>query len=182
MLIGLTGLAYSGKTTVAEHLKKKHGFKVVSIAGTIKQYAMKYFGLSRRDIERKDFHARTILQGIGEMIRKEIDNDYFLDEIELSYKPKRNIVIDDVRLLNEAERIKSLGGVIVKINCVNNAYHKTKLTAKHRNHSTEKEIMKIRPSFTIFHKAGEKESTFRQVDKFIKTAISQRQNNLQSLS
>lgn len=41
ILIGLTGLARSGKTTAAEYLHNKHGFTIVSMADPLKDMAKK---------------------------------------------------------------------------------------------------------------------------------------------
>ena len=50
MIIGLTGYAGCGKSTVADYLVKKHGFTLIKFAGPLKAM-MRALGLGEREIE-----------------------------------------------------------------------------------------------------------------------------------
>ena len=121
IIIGLLGKAGSGKTSVAKYLQLK-GFRIISFAGPIKELAREYFGLTAEEVyETKPPHARTILQGIGSLIREQIDENYFIQEaankIRYADLQAQLFCIDDVRLMAEAQFIKDLGGIVVKIEC-----------------------------------------------------------------
>lgn len=136
-LIGLLGKAGSGKSTIANHLLKEHGFRVFSFSKSIKEIATDYFNVGYEEAyETKPSHVRTILQGIGSFIRECIDEDYFLSEMlkRIKYSEAAKIVIDDVRLLSEAQFINELGGIVVKVKCPGLPYL---LTEAQKNHETE---------------------------------------------
>lgn len=57
---------------------------------------------------------RELLIGIGDGLRKSVSEDIWIKLINM---PKnRNIIVTDLRYPNEAEFIRSLGGIVVKIN------------------------------------------------------------------
>jgi len=141
-LIGLLGTAGSGKTTVAKHLFQKHGFRIFSFSKPIKEMAMDYFGVSYFEAyETKPQHVRTILQGIGSLVREEL-GDYILNEmlLRIKYSDADKIVIDDVRLKEEVEFIKELGGIVIKVETSNAFYcpdNPSELTESQKQHITE---------------------------------------------
>ena len=113
-LIGLCGKARSGKSTVARHLCERYGYSEFKFAGLLKEYAQKYFGLTPDECEHKTPESRRILQGIGEMIRCEIDKNYWIDKLAGQVRFGLN-VISDVRYLNELEWIHQVGGVLWRL-------------------------------------------------------------------
>lgn len=138
IIIGLLGRAGSGKTSVAKHLQAK-GFRRISFADPIKELAKDYFNLTDEEIETKPPHARAILQGIGSLIRQEIDENFFIQEaankIRYSDLQAQQFCIDDVRLPAEAQFIKDLGGIVVKVKCPDDSPQS--LTESQQAHETE---------------------------------------------
>ena len=137
-IIGLLGRAGSGKTSIAKYLQAK-GFRIISFADPIKELAREYFGLTAEEVyETKPPHARAILQGIGSLIRQEIDENYFIQEaankIRYADLQAQLFCIDDVRLMAEAQFIKDLGGIVVKIECPDSP---CALTEQAQAHETE---------------------------------------------
>ena len=50
MIIGVAGLAGSGKNAVAEILVKKYGFAMVSFADPLKRYAMEIYDFTEEQL------------------------------------------------------------------------------------------------------------------------------------
>ena len=59
---------------------------------------------------------RELLQKIGEGLRKSIDPDIWVKLLLSNYNPDNNIIITDVRYKNEADMIKNLNGILIRIN------------------------------------------------------------------
>jgi hypothetical protein len=108
MIVGMIGYAGSGKDTAAEALISQ-GFERRAFADTIKTIA--------RDIGWdgiKDDYGRRLLQNLGASCRHHIDESVWV-EAALRGSDDRDIVITDVRYVNEAEFIAAAGGVLVRI-------------------------------------------------------------------
>lgn len=132
-LIGLTGPAGSGKDTVADYLRDRHGFAVMSFAHPVYLGVSAAFGIPIEQLQDRDFKEeeipwigkspRQLLQLFGtEFGRDLVAKDIWLrvaksklDEIsyicDQASVPCR-VVISDVRFDNEAEWVRNLGGVI----------------------------------------------------------------------
>lgn len=133
-MIGISGLARSGKDTMAKHLAKiiesKLGVevKILSFADKIK-WQMKditndHYGISvyTEDTDEKQI-IRDILVSHGETMKKihgkTIWADLIIDNIKNS-KDKFFPIISDVRFDFEAERLKEQGGAIIHISKIGN--------------------------------------------------------------
>lgn len=129
-LIGLTGLARSGKDTFARFLVEKHGFKQMAFADPVKLTAAPLFGFSYEYVFSDQFKfevqrpwvltGREILQKLGtEAIRGTFGDDFWIrrliDAYLVTYAGVESVVVTDVRFENEAEAIREQGGVIVHI-------------------------------------------------------------------
>lgn len=136
IIIGLLGKAYSGKTTIAKHLEAK-GFKRLAFADYLKTLARGYFNLTEEDIQNKPPHVRTLLQGLGMLIREQFDPWLLMEKVfnRIKYSNGNLFVIEDIRLEEEAQFIKEMKAIIIKIECHNNPL---RLTEEQQSHETEK--------------------------------------------
>uniref|UniRef100_A0A6C0C5R7 Deoxynucleotide monophosphate kinase n=1 Tax=viral metagenome TaxID=1070528 RepID=A0A6C0C5R7_9ZZZZ len=140
-IIGLMGVKGSGKSTGSEYLISKYQYKEVAFADPLKKACQALFLFGDEQLfgtqEQKEtgdprwFNCspRTAMQFVGtDLLRNNLDqimpglgNDIFTYNFKLRYEgesklhPDHRIVISDVRFSNEAECIKSMGGIIIKI-------------------------------------------------------------------
>lgn len=131
-LIGLVGLARSGKDTAGEYLLAQHQFsKTAMFAGPLKDAARHIFGLSHEEVhgvnyDRESAHpawgfsVRHMLQKLGtESVRDIFGQDHWVQLMRLRLATGdlrgEDVVITDVRFDNEVDMIRSLGGKVVGI-------------------------------------------------------------------
>lgn len=105
--------ARAGKSTAARYLVKNHRFVSVSFGKKVKQYYHKIFGKPNgKDREGYQWFGQTMRQRdplvwirqVDPLIRRGIEKEW-------------NIVVDDMRQPNEYEYLKSLGFVMVRVDC-----------------------------------------------------------------
>ena len=128
-LIGLTGKARSGKDTIASYLWHSAGFTRIAFADPLKLAAQNIFGLTDGQtfddelkevvIERLGMSPRQIFQKLGtEAVRNVFGEDTWLKRWLVGYdlfKDSDDIVVPDFRFENEADLVRSLGGIIVEV-------------------------------------------------------------------
>jgi len=126
--IGIVGLRHSGKTTLAKEFLKQGPYVRKALADPLKDNAVEMCNtflaihgrplITRADLEKDKGQFRLFLQFLGtEFAREYVGPDDFwirLFEKEVQNE-KRLVVCDDVRFPNEAERLRRLGFLIVKI-------------------------------------------------------------------
>lgn len=132
MIIGLSGLKSSGKSTVAKYLCEKHNFIEFSFAAPIKQGLMEMLDLTSDQVhvdkETPDTFwgvtPRKLMQVIGtDLMRNhlptyipEMKNVWIrLMEKKVLAHPHQNIVISDCRFLDEACFVRNQKGVVIRI-------------------------------------------------------------------
>lgn len=128
-VIALSGLAGSGKSTVADHFISKYGFSRVKFAGPLKDMC-RAVGMTDQHIEGtlKEVPC-TFLQGktpryfqqmLGTEFGRELIGQGFWtclwaktanDILNAGGK----VIVDDCRFENEAETVRLLGGTVIKI-------------------------------------------------------------------
>ena len=132
VLIGLAGLARSGKTTAAMHLASTHNFQTYAFADPLREGLMTLFNLTTRDFD--DEHkeqpvdwvghsARELMQSLGtEWGRNQIHPDVWvwLAEQNLELLGQINdttsgFVISDLRFENEATFVREKGGLVIHL-------------------------------------------------------------------
>lgn len=135
--IAITGKMRSGKSELAKHLERKHGFERVSFGSALKYYADILFADSEAfPIEYEEFgepcpfdgerpkrakKPRRLYQMFGQKMR-ELDADIWIRHAEKSaqawaeLRSTSGIVIDDLRQPNEYEWAKDNGYTIVRVN------------------------------------------------------------------
>lgn len=104
LIIGLTGLAASGKSTVAKHLQKK-GFELLTFSDILKKEAEKRNLLAGRG----DEEQKAILSKLGIELRDLSGNrgvlaDFLVKTIES--KGFQRVVVDGFRSIEEVDRFK----------------------------------------------------------------------------
>lgn len=142
MLIGISGKIGSGKDTVAEIIQelnpsfqnKKYASKLKQVAGLLlgvdpvkfedREYKQSKLGSEwgwvtfegKKKIGRFDYTVRKFLQALGtEAMRENLHVDVWLNALFADYTDSQDWVITDVRFQNEADRIKEMGGVLIRI-------------------------------------------------------------------
>lgn len=100
MKIAILGRAGSGKDTVANYLVSEHGFEKHAFSEGLYKICREYYGMTVKD--------RGLLQEVGEVMRS-IDPDVFVKYLINQLKNSENVVISDVRFVNEYNTLKELG-------------------------------------------------------------------------
>lgn len=143
-VIGLVGQAESGKTTAADMLVKEFGIPRFSFAEPIKEVcnpiAERLYG---PDFDKSQ--VRWLYQAVGQG-RREDSPDFWVNDAFERMKEFRYAVIDDVRYINEADRIRDEGGLIIRIQRTG---HANRLTEEERSHPSEREMEDIRADVTL---------------------------------
>ena len=130
LVIGLSGFAGSGKSTVASILEEKHGFVRIRFAGPLKDM-LRQIGLTDYELEGDGKEVpNAILQGktpryamqtLGTEWGRDLVGPLFWSKVwEQSViaslrEGARGIVVDDLRFPNELETLKDLGGWHVRL-------------------------------------------------------------------
>lgn len=128
MLIGLTGLAGSGKDSVADALESNRGFVRVGFADPMKHFLADILGWDRQVLwgpsELRNWRdpatgrtVREALHSLGtawgrDMVHPDIWVRYLLRRVG---EAGGNVVVSDVRMSNEAAAMRRAGAVMVRI-------------------------------------------------------------------
>jgi len=119
-VIGFSGLAGSGKTTVAQAFADAHGYTRISFATPLKQMlAVLVPTDADKTEERQELCGKTVrfaLQSLGtEWGRKTIGDTIWIDAMLNKLQHGGYFVIDDVRFENEAQALQDRGATIIRI-------------------------------------------------------------------
>ena len=134
-VIGLHGVAKSGKSTAAAILKM-YGYVEIPLAAPLKRSIAAIFHIPVESLEEQGFKEsvapiggipwRKYLQGLGaEGFGRALDPEYWirLNQFSvrkaLSDKHVAGVVIPDIRFSNEAEYVRREGGLVLKIERLN---------------------------------------------------------------
>lgn len=106
--IAFSGKICAGKTYAANQVVERIGATKMSIADPLKHIAYTVFGM---DPIIKD---RKLLQELGSAM-KEIDQNVWINCFVNNLPPTGNIVVDDVRFVNELMTLKQHGFTVVRL-------------------------------------------------------------------
>lgn len=167
-LVGFSGKRGVGKDTAGSYLVQK-GWKRYAFADPLKLGCNQFFNFKCEKDEICPYWGvspREVYQKIGTEVFREIDkifklnvgNDFWIKRFLAEYDPNIKTVITDVRFPNEAEAIKKLGGIIIKI---------SRETGFNDNHSSENSIGEIKADYEIFNRTSI-EDLYLMIDKITK--------------
>jgi dephospho-CoA kinase len=151
----LFGRRGAGKSAVAGFLEE-WGARVYKLSDPLYRIARELFGMKEKD--------RALLQRLGDKLR-EVDPDCLLKHLSfrLYADAPRFAVVEDVRLLREAERLRQMGfaGVLVRApDPVRFARLKARgedVLPEKEEHPTESEVDLIVPDYVIDNRGTLKE-------------------------
>lgn len=137
LIIGLTGLAGSGKDTVADHLVTRHGFARHAIADPIKnmlEELLIYAGIDpmclharqmkEQPLDLLGVSPREMMQTLGTEWGRNLHPEFWLriaalqlglHDLPRSIPRADRIVLTDLRFHNEAHWVRKLGGFVVRV-------------------------------------------------------------------
>ena len=134
MIIGLTGLSGSGKSTAAQHLAHEHNWSRFKMATPLKimlRSLYREMGVADVEIERRiegdlkeqrdpligNHTPRHAMQTLGtEWGRDIMGRDFWVSIASKAILAlPGHVVIDDIRFDNEAKMIRALGGRVIKL-------------------------------------------------------------------
>lgn len=178
MLIGLTGAAFSGKDTTGRYLHKHHQFFSKAFADPLRDCLRIMFGLTdwhflpehkEEKIEWIGKSPRKLLQSLGtEWGRDQVARNLWVRHMARRVQPILNgggdVVITDVRFLDEAELIHRFGGQIWRV------IRKEGQKTKHADHTSEQESKRIIADVDI-ENFGTLEQLYERIDEALRFEI-----------
>lgn len=186
MIVGITGYARSGKDTLAKSLRLRHGFRRIAFADKLKELALGtdpiiYWdelcdipvhlstlvaGLGW-DRAKEHPEVRQYLQRLGDGCRIVFGEDVWiratLPKLHALQDAGHHIVYTDVRYPNEADFIRSKGGLIIKV--VRPGVQPA------NNHVTEKNVDLIQEDI-LLHNNGSKTDLGRSASEYLSQYLS----------
>ena len=132
-IIGIAGLAGSGKDTIGEAIVafgklKNEKWEIKKFATELKRIASILTGYKIQDFESQEFKnaklgpewsdmtVRDMLQKIGtDAMRDNLHPDVWVNALFSNYGYNNKWIITDVRFPNEVERIKQHNGTLIKV-------------------------------------------------------------------
>lgn len=184
MIIGLFGYAGSGKTTVAQHLVKKHKFKQVNFKDALVEEMKVNFPDLLKEIayntdllnqyetgvgesmtikelfEQKPPVMRALMQNYGTDVRRKGNENYWVKKWVKATKGLRsNIVTDDVRFYNELSALTEKDAIFIRV--------KRDDITKAGSHVSETTQEHFIEDFTVHGVKGDHHALLKQVDEVI---------------
>tara|TARA_R110000764_G_scaffold36123_1_gene80780 strand:+ start:589 stop:1131 length:543 start_codon:yes stop_codon:yes gene_type:complete len=137
-LVAFVGPIGSGKTACAEYFCKKYGYTNIKFAGPLKRM-LKEMGLTDEHLEGAlkeqpcDILAgrtpRWAMQTLGTEWGRDLIGENLWGNVwehaAMQLLPTQPVVTDDLRFQNEAERVRKMGGMIVRLSVTGQASTET---------------------------------------------------------
>ncbi len=135
-IVGLAGFARTGKDTIADELIDVHGFTKISFASPMRwalealnpiirydlgsyvrlQDVIKIYGWDGYKESPYGAEIRALMQRFGTEVGREIfGQDFWIEQAFRIANQYDKVVFSDVRFINEAEAIKSVGGEVWRV-------------------------------------------------------------------
>jgi hypothetical protein len=162
MIIGLVGFKGSGKSEVAKHLVNKHGFILYNFKVAIIREIKEYYPLLLQFFS--ELHEMTIdeLMISHGIMRRQQNSNYWVEQwakvIDAS-PGDLNVIVDDVRFLNEYKPIKQRHGSVWRV-------LRDDITSGGSD-ITETEHLGIEADSILYGKKGEIDDLQKQIDNLI---------------
>lgn len=154
-LIGVTGKKGSGKTEAADALCRVLGYTTLSFADPLRDVCRTVFGLTDDELNdrklkespltRWPFQSpRELMQLVGTDMFRHHFPEVWITAFTRKYRSLDNpqVVVPDVRFINEEKAIRALGGVIIRIE---------RDLPSSDQHPSETEMDEIQADFTILN-------------------------------
>ena len=129
-LLGLTGLAGSGKDTLADGLLHDYEGRKIAFAGPLKEACQTLFVLTDAQLHDRDAKEavdtrwgrspREIFQFVGtDLLRNLFDTEIFIKTARIRIESLRDtdllVIVTDCRFENETRLIRELGGTVIHL-------------------------------------------------------------------
>jgi hypothetical protein len=180
-LIAFVGFKQSGKTTASQYLQEKHGYIRHNFKDALVREIKQNFPDLLREIafpegswfgkgvieiefainklfEEKPPLMRALMVNYGTEVRRREDPDYWVNEWNRMF-PLGQVVTDDVRFVNEAQKVRERGGIIIRIK-------RTDITTG-GDHQSETEQLQIDADHTIEVGKGEQQKLYDELERII---------------
>ena len=176
MLIGITGTLGAGKGTIAQYLAKKHEFMYVSVRA--------FF--AAEVVQEGKAVTRASVAEAAERIRHAHGATYPLEQLLNNTPRLKNVVIESIRTINEAQYLKTRGDALWAVDAdVRTRFERIKaqsaefaaLSFEEFNSADQKELHSENPDLPsvlqlkdtmaseVFINNGTKDELFAQVDR-----------------
>jgi hypothetical protein len=153
-IIGICGYKGSGKSEVAKYLIRRHGYRRFPFAQTLKDM-LRTLGLTDAQVDgdQKEVPCellggrtpRWAMQSLGtEWGRQCIDQDLWVRAWKRNVPQDRDVVVDDLRFLNEAKALVAVGAELWRID-------RPGCEPIGELHPSEAYVMQIPVHYTVFN-------------------------------
>ena len=179
MIIGLVGFKEVGKSTAAEHLREMYCFERINFKdGMLAQMLINFPDFIPAFCRLMDKHYwdgrawtfgrlnqekpeawRAFMVNFGTDLWRQIDNNIWVDKWGEKVQEYNMVVADDVRFLNEAEKLKQMGGILIRLT-------RPDVTTG-GNHKSETEQNQIVADYTINVNVGDHAGLYAMLNQII---------------
>lgn len=122
MIIGLGHKKQQGKSTLAKMLCNKHGFTEFTFAAKLKSVIDSVFDFDPYYKQHKEevchqngISYRDACESIGEFFRQKFGSNFWVKQLDKQVDWSKDVVISDVRHLEEVNFLREKGAMLVKI-------------------------------------------------------------------
>ena len=149
MKIALCGPICSGKTYLSDYLIQQYQLQRYAFGDKVKEIATDLFKMEYKD--------RYLLQTISDKM-KDIDSDIWAKYVIHEIKHKHNIIVDDLRFVNEAKYLQELGFIIIRLTIDKETQYKRlrhtypntfQEHIDNLNHNSEQDYSNIQADYTV---------------------------------